>query len=150
MTPQHLAEHSSSAPMIAATRSQPVSSEVCGYLFAGTSPILTYRYTQGMPTSRGSGGGVKNRTPIHKCDRRLRCQRASNWLPPSASPHLQLHAVVARRHRLRWKNSSWLNPRRFPSSQYTQASTSKLVWGQALAPVPTRAQIVSAGDVSWR
>ena len=63
-------------------------------------------------------------------DRRLRCRKASKSLWPSAWLVSSQHAA-SRKKRLYLSHLS-----RSQSSQCTQASTSNIVWGRAVTPVP--------------
>ena len=146
MEPQYVAGRSSSTRAIEASESQRAMIPACGYLFASRSPKLSSRFTHVTYTSKGTGFRDFPANLPYNCDRRLRCPRASNCWPYSAL-HSQLPHVRVK-HRL--KSSLWLTPRRSPSSQHTQVSTSNLPLGQAFAPAPTRPCIRSGGAVSWR
>lgn len=145
MQAQHVAEQSSSTLRFEASRSQPDRLHGCGYLSGPDSPIVHARITQVNLTSRGLISRHCGAGSEHICDRRLRCPRASNCLPYSEL--LSQHPHAREKHRL--KSLSWLTPRRSLSSRHIQASTSKLVWGQASAPVPTPPTTRSR-RASWR
>ena len=149
MEPQYVARHSSSNKQIEASASQRASKPACGYLFAQNSHKLTSRFTQVAYTSRGTGFRDSPVELTRNCDRRLRCPRASNWLPYSVlhSQHPHVHA----KHRL--KSSLLLIQHRSPLSQHTQVSTSSLPLGQAFAPAPSYALRKTShqiGGASWR
>lgn len=144
MEPQYVAGQSSSAIAFEASESHPVLLAPCGYLFTRVSRNLCRRFPQRTYTSRGTGLRDCPADLNRNCDRRLRCPRASNCWPYWAlhSQHPHAHA----KHRL--KSSSWLTPRRSPSSRHTQASTSNLPAGQAFAPAPTPNAVSFTGGAS--
>lgn len=145
MEPQYVAGQSSSAICFAASRSQAIGFMARRLQRNPLSGMVIHRSNQVTYTSRGADTGDVPTDLPHNCDRRLRCPRASNCWPFSA---LHSQRPLARaKHRL--KSSLWLTPRRSPSSQHIQASTSKLVWGQASAPVPTRPVAPRTGGASW-
>ena len=149
MEPQYVAGHSSSTKVIEASESHRAEMPACGYLFAAGSRKLTGRFTQVAYTSRGTGWRDSPVDLTRNCDRRLRCPRASNWLPYSVL-HSQ-HPLAHVKHRL--KSSLWLIPRRSPLSQHTQVSTSNLPLEQAFAPAPSYALRKTShqiGGASWR
>jgi len=130
MKPQYVARQSSSKDPFETLVTQHVAKATCGYLFATHWRRIRNRFTQMAYTSRGTG---LRDTPVglnRKFDRRLRCPRASNWLPYSVL-HSQ-RPLAHLKHPL--KSLLLLTQHRFLSSQHTQASTSNLPTRQAFAP----------------
>lgn len=145
MIPQYVATQSSCTDLFEASTSQSKAMGACGYLFARCSSNLALRFTQVTYTSRGTGPRDIPVGLFHNNDRRLRCPRASNCWQYLALHSLRPLAHVA--HRL--KSSLWLIPRRSPSSQHTQVSTSNLAARQAFAPASTLTLTHLTGGASW-
>lgn len=132
MHPQHLAAQPQSATATAALESHFRRLGSSPYAMAMNCSKVTARNTDVSLTSNpGSSWHEAVSDPLNS-DRRLRCQRASNYWPHSAlSQPFQLAPQSSR------KNTSWLHPSPSRLSPYTQVSTSNTFRGQARAPAST-------------
>lgn len=132
MQPQHLAPCFSCERNNEALPSQTRRLVLAGYVFALNCSKVAPRHTQVSLTSETGRARQFNDARPLIIHRRHRCQRASNfWQPLVSSPWFP-HAHPARPK----KNTLWFSQSPSRLSPYTPASTSKLAWGRAFAPVP--------------
>ncbi|MFT6022860.1 MAG: hypothetical protein ACI9PY_000971 [Ascidiaceihabitans sp.] len=138
MQPQHVAPHCSSNGSPDAPATQIRASEPCGYLFDTISRNYGARKSQGFLTSVPRSRARVASKGHFLSDRRLRCQRASNYWQHSALSLLLLPVRASSRS----KNLSWLIQSRSRLSRHTPVNTSKTgLTGRAFAPTPTASLI---------
>jgi hypothetical protein len=104
-----------------------------GYISNKDSTMLPAGISQEPHTSSKGASTHSVSKPQFKSDRRLRCQRASNYWQHSA---LSLSLLPVRASS-RSKNLSSLTQPQFRLSQCTQANTSNTLTGRAFTPTPT-------------
>jgi hypothetical protein len=104
-----------------------------GYISNKDSTMLPAGISQEPHTSSKGASTHSVSKPQFKSDRRLRCQRASNYWQHSA---LSLSLLPVRASS-RSKNLSSLIQPQFRLSQCTQANTSNTLTGRAFTPTPT-------------
>jgi hypothetical protein len=133
MKPQDVAQGPLPKCRYEAFESQLRPSQWEGCILYKDSTMLSAGISQEPLTS--SKGATTHSVSSHhfKSDRRLRCQRASNYWQHSALS-LSLLPVPASS---RSKNLSLLTQPQFRLSQYTPANTSNTLTGRAFAPTPT-------------
>lgn len=135
MFPQYVATQSSSTWCSDAAESQAQASKSISYLFHRFSVSFPQGYTQVTypQNARGSRRTVGTYR-VENRDRRLTCLRASRAFAPC--PCLPSWQHVAPTTQVTLKNSWSLTQFQSQSSQYTLASTTKEISGQAATPVP--------------
>ena len=138
MQPQHVAAHSSTNAPSEALESHFRSTRRDGYILNKDSTMLPTGISQeALTLSKGATAHSVSKHPFSS-NRRLRCQRASNYWQHSALSLLLLPVRASSRS----KNLSWLTQPLFRLSQYTQANISNLPKGNlstkwAVAPTST-------------
>lgn len=136
MRPLYVAQLDLQNRQFAALRPQHFNKLSYPYLFPNESPIVAGEHTQFTSCSKVGQAGRNDPVANEKNYRRSRCQRASKYCSRSA---LWVWSQLVQTQR-QLKNTSWLIPRRFLTSQSILANTSKIVlfWDRAIWPAPDR------------
>ena len=139
MHPQYVAPRSSSKSCSVADASQARTSGSLSYLFHTDSCSFPQGYTQvTYPQKAGDGRRDAGRSRVKNRDRRLLCPRASRAFSQYPCWPSWQHAV-AQTTQVTSKNLWSLTQFQSQSSRHLPVSTTKVVQGQAFAPVPPRA-----------